>query len=226
MPMMPTRWLIKALPAFWVRLAAGFIASATVLALVGFLLLDSQFVTQLDEAARAIAAQITNDQLSRGFRLVTRFGSTLYLTVIGALTVILFLFLKWYRATWLFLIASAGQIVLHHGFKYLVGRGRPEPLVEYAIDDSYSFPSGHALAGLVIYLTMAWLVVNRLSARTLKFAIVGAVIIMIMAVGLSRVYFGVHHLTDVLAGWLAGLLWIAAVMSGDELKVSPNKKTA
>ncbi|MDM7920983.1 MAG: phosphatase PAP2 family protein [Pyrinomonadaceae bacterium] len=212
--------------AFPVRLAAGFTASATVLALVGILLLDNQFVAALDAAARGIAAQAANDELTWIFKLVTRFGSTLYLTVIGCLAVILFLSLRWYRATWLFLIASAGQIVLHLGFKYLIGRGRPEPLVEYAIDDSYSFPSGHALAGLVIYLTIAWLVVNQLSARTLRFAIAGAVIIMIIAIGLSRVYFGVHHLTDVFAGWLAGLLWTAAVMSGDEPAVSPNEKTA
>jgi undecaprenyl-diphosphatase len=220
MRLMPIGLFTKLIPSFAVRLAAGFAVSATVLAVVGWLLLETSPAYAVDESARAAAVRLSGDSLTALFRLVTRFGSTVYLTVVGSAAVIFFLLVKWHRAALLFLIASAGQIVLHHGFKYLIGRSRPEPIVAYAIDDSYSFPSGHAIAGLVVYLTIAWLIANRLPARSARIAIITAATLVIAAIGISRVYFGVHHLTDVLGGWIAGLIWTAAVISGDEPDVS------
>jgi membrane-associated phospholipid phosphatase len=115
-----------------------------------------------------------------------------------------------------------GQIALHHGFKYFIGRPRPEPIVAYAIDESYSFPSGHAIAGLVVYSAIAWLIANRLPALSARIAIITAATLLVTTIGISRVYFGVHYLTDVLAGWIAGAIWTAAVMSGDESDVPRN----
>ena len=226
MPLIPTGFMAKAIPAYPVRLAVGFTASAVVLGFVGFVLVNTGSVAALDEATRTAAQRISNDPFTAFFRTVTRFGSTLYLTAIGSAAVIAFLGLKWFRAAWLFLVATAGQIVLHHGFKYLIGRDRPEPIVAYMVDESYSFPSGHAIAGLVVYLSLAWLCANRLQKRSSRVLIVTAAILVAAAIGISRTYFGVHYATDVLAGWASGLIWTTAVMSGDRPEVLRSGKTA
>jgi undecaprenyl-diphosphatase len=72
-----------------------------------------------------------------------------------------------------------------------------------------SFPSGHATLAAVTYLTLGGLMASLHSSRRLKFYFIGLAIILTVAIGLSRVYLGVHYPTDVLAGWCIGAAWAA-----------------
>ncbi|MES2322738.1 MAG: phosphatase PAP2 family protein [Pseudomonadota bacterium] len=117
------------------------------------------------------------------------------------------------RRAWYWLLALVlavpGGMLLNVLLKYIYQRARPhfdEPLLSLA---TYSFPSGHALGATVFYgMLAAWAVCHtrRLPLRMLA---VLAAASMIALVALSRVYLGVHYLSDVLAGFTEGCAWLA-----------------
>lgn len=112
----------------------------------------------------------------------------------------------WLTATMLVLASWTGGRVVAL-VKHVVDRARPD-LVDHLVPVSNaSFPSGHAAASAVVYLTLAALaaqVVRQRAARRFLFA---AAVLLTGAIGASRVYLGVHWPSDVLAGWCFGTLW-------------------
>jgi len=97
--------------------------------------------------------------------------------------------------------------------KRLVGRDRPNAPSAVISVDGFSFPSGHAAGAAAVGTVCAWMlcrwVVHRWAAQV---AVWAATITVIMLIGFSRAYLGVHYLTDVLAGWLVGTAWAGAVI--------------
>jgi undecaprenyl-diphosphatase len=96
---------------------------------------------------------------------------------------------------------------------------RPRPVFPQAflVDSGYSFPSGHTMISLVFYGAVAFLVLLTLKKRWNKFFVVLGFILISALIGFSRLYLGVHYLTDVLAGWAAGGLWLTVCILGDYL---------
>ena len=107
-----------------------------------------------------------------------------------------------------FLIASTSSgIAISSGLKYLFNRPRPEIVPHLSIVYTSSFPSGHSMLAAVVYLTLGSLLAATASRTALKIYILSVAVILTIIVGVSRVYLGVHYPTDVLAGWIAGLIW-------------------
>lgn len=127
----------------------------------------------------------------------------------------------------LFTLMTAGYLWLdekHHLSEFLLGsaisgylvstalklffqRPRPDIVPHLAPVISSSFPSGHSMNSAVIYLTLGTLIATAVSRRRLKAYVIGVALLLTVVVGVSRVYLGVHYPTDVLAGWMAGLVW-------------------
>ncbi len=94
--------------------------------------------------------------------------------------------------------------------KALVARERPA-LVDHLVEvGSASFPSAHATNSAIVYLTLALTVMPIVPGRTGRRFLFGAAIALVLLIGASRVYLGVHWPSDVLAGWSAGALWALA----------------
>lgn len=105
-------------------------------------------------------------------------------------------------------IAGLGALGLNFLLKDLFARARPM-LWQRTIDVSYySFPSGHAMISLVVYGMLGYLLATRFS-RWWSFIFSGTILLIAM-IGLSRLYFGVHWPTDVIAGYAAGIVWLIA----------------
>ena len=109
------------------------------------------------------------------------------------------------------LVASvSGGAVVSVLLKQLFSRPRPDIVPHLAHVFTSSFPSGHSMSAAVVYLTLGSLVASAISELKLKIYVLIVTILLTIAVGFSRIYLGVHYPTDVLAGWLAGLVWALA----------------
>ena len=88
--------------------------------------------------------------------------------------------------------------------KALVDRPRPTLVAHYDLVYSSSFPSGHATMSPVVYLTLAAILATGSEHRQVRVLLLGSAALLVVAIGVSRVYLGVHWPTDVLAGWALG----------------------
>lgn len=105
-------------------------------------------------------------------------------------------------------ITAAGAIGLNTLLKLLFARARPA-MWERVVDVRfYSFPSGHAMMSLVIYGLLGYFLIVHFPRW--RWLILSLTILLITAIGFSRLYLGVHWPTDVLAGYTAGLVWLIA----------------
>ena len=199
------------------RMLLGFMVSAGLLVLAGWIVTGPgrAYAFAFDSSIRNGVRQMHSPMWTSLFLTVTKLGSTIYLTIIGSIAGLIFIGLRWFRPLGLFLIAIAGQAILHNGAKLLIERVRPSAMLNYAVVEGSSFPSGHAFSGLCLFASIAWLVTNRLENPAIKAAIWIATLLIVFLIGLSRIYIGVHYPTDVLAGWLAAAIWTAAVISTD-----------
>lgn len=100
-------------------------------------------------------------------------------------------------------IVLTGAWLMNWLLKWVFHRSRPYGLrlVEAA---GYSFPSGHAMISLTFYGMVAYLLWNNLKSQRAKYLSVGFISLMVLAIGLSRIYLGVHYPSDVVAGFAAG----------------------
>jgi undecaprenyl-diphosphatase len=201
--------------SFALRLAVGFLAAAAILTIIGLFAKAGSFQYP-DEAIRDYIKALEFPALTTAMLLMTRLGSTYVLTPLGLLVILIFSFLRWWQPIALFLLAMAGQAILHVGCKWLFDIDRPEALLSYVIGDTPSFPSGHATASLSFYGILTLLITARIASKIIKQTIWILAAILVFLIGFSRIYFGVHHPSDVIAGFLAASVWIWAVASGDD----------
>jgi membrane-associated phospholipid phosphatase len=158
------------------------------------------------------------DPFTDAFRVITTFGNFVTLLTVTVLA-IAFLWWRRRRTDALFVaLAFLGAQVLSTGMKLGFRRERPffpDPL---ATESTFSFPSGHSLVSLAVYGSIALLLarqVERPASRALLFA---GTAVLVLAIGFSRLYLGVHFLSDVLAGYAAGTAWLALLYVALELR--------
>lgn len=138
---------------------------------------------------------------------LTSLGSTAVLTFITLAALGYLLIERKYSAA-LFVVAAIGggtlmSTLLKLGFE----RPRPDLVAHGAQVYTASFPSGHALLSAVTYLTLGALLARMQEQQRIKLYLLSVAVILTLAIGVSRVYLGVHWPTDVLAGWSVGAAW-------------------
>ncbi|MEG5001221.1 phosphatase PAP2 family protein [Microcoleus sp. B4-D4] len=105
-------------------------------------------------------------------------------------------------------VTGVGGLGLNLLLKQLFARDRPL-LWERTVDVKfYSFPSGHAMISMIIYGLLGYLLGSRFPKQ--RWLIYSLTVVLIAVIGLSRLYLGVHWPTDVIAGYIAGFIWLLA----------------
>jgi undecaprenyl-diphosphatase len=105
-------------------------------------------------------------------------------------------------------VSLVGALVLYNAMKVALARPRPPLGVRLMHVGGFAFPSGHATASAAVYAMLAIVLTRRGLGQVAPFV---AATIIVAIVGASRIYLGVHWLTDVLGGWALGLAWTSAV---------------
>jgi undecaprenyl-diphosphatase len=141
---------------------------------------------------------------------ITSLGATITL-VCACLVTLGFLLLtrKWHTSLVLVLVLC-GAGGLNQWLKPYYDRARPEAVTHAQYVESASFPSGHALLSTAVYGTLGAIGISLLRDRRLKIYLLTLTIVLVLLIGLSRIYLGVHYPSDVLAGWIAGTVWSLA----------------
>lgn len=181
-------------------------------ALWGFLeIVDTVTEAELvrtDERVRGLVGGLTRPAFTPWMAGLTELGNGWIVTVVSVVLALgLALRRQWRRAFEVAVVMGGGGLLIG-ALKLFFARARPAgALVETS---GYSFPSGHSFAAMTLYgllVVLVWQATMRPALRTVATALGGA---LILAIGVSRVYLGVHWLTDVLGGFLAGFAWLVA----------------
>ena len=142
---------------------------------------------------------------------ITALGGTTNLTLISVLAIAFLLLLGRYRHALYMAAATGGGAIFGTLLKSLFARARPEVVPHLIEVHSLSFPSGHALNSAIVYLTLAVLIARELELRRMRIFVVGAAALLVLLIGFTRLYLGVHFPSDVLAGWMLGASWALAM---------------
>lgn len=114
---------------------------------------------------------------------------------------------KRHLALFMFTSAASGFLVSTL-LKLYFQRPRPDVVPHLGtLPTSTAFPSGHSMNAAVVYLTLGTIFAMAVGRKRLKAYVIGLAMLVTLLIGLSRVYLGVHYPTDVLGGWMAGLVW-------------------
>jgi undecaprenyl-diphosphatase len=214
-------WLLDLMRYGWERIAAlglslGLGLGAALLALYLFAALADEVMEQetlqIDTAVLVTLRAVQSPALDRAAYVVSALGAE----VLAALMVALLIGLGWRRrwgAAVGLLITVVGAQMLNNVLKDWFHRTRPAPLEGFIPAQAFSFPSGHAMVAAAFYLFVGYLAWRILSGKV-RLVCTTLLIAVALLIGLSRLYLGVHYLTDVVAGYVAGIAWTDAVIIG------------
>lgn len=173
---------------------------------------ESPLMLDIDRMVYRSAASMRSDPATLFFLTFTHIGGPAGLAVIATGVAVL-LFAQRHRGLSLYVAVTSSMAgLINLGLKEIFARTRPDLAEALRKASGYSFPSGHAMGSMVILGSLAY-VVARVHGRVhgqwrLRSATIAALLSSIVAVGLSRVYLGVHWISDIAAGYVAGMVWL------------------
>ena len=167
-------------------------------------------VTKMDVVGyELIASNFIRVSLTPIVKIFTNFGSALFLLPV---TILLCLILKNRKIRFSILFNLIFITIINQVLKFIVQRPRPTDFK--LIDESgYSFPSGHAMISVAFYGYLIFLIYKYIKNKIIKFLLISLLVILIIIIGVSRIYLGVHYTSDVLAGFLISLSYLIMYIS-------------
>jgi undecaprenyl-diphosphatase len=194
------------------QLTIAFIVS--VLSLIGFsfiaFTIRANEYLKFDEDVISLVQGLESPLLTSIMKFFTYIGSTSALIILS-LFILFFLYkvLKHRLELILFSAVIIGSPLLNLMVKLFFQRARPD--LHRLIDiGGYSFPSGHAMNAFSLYSILTFLLWRHITAKWARVLLILFSMAMILSIGISRIYLGVHYPSDIIAGYLAGGFWIAS----------------
>lgn len=198
---------------FTLHIAWGIVLVPVLILLLSWItkgVLRDQF-RMIDQQVTDFLRQFSSPALTKIATLITHLATSYVIALIMLFAAGWLIFKeRLYKHAIMLLTACLGSYLLNEGMKAIFRRVRPD-WEHWVHATGYSFPSGHAMVSCASYGMLAYLLYRICRARQLPtWYIAPVVILLIVTIGLSRVYLGVHYITDVTAGFLAGGVWLLA----------------
>ena len=184
-----------------------------IIAINGFVQLTDEIAENdlvgVDEAVSEYIVSYRSEALTSYFSFVTDLGDR-YAYVIFTVLLAAYFFFK--NRSWKFigqtaivlLLASLSSVVLKRVFN------RARPSLEHLVDvNTLSYPSGHSMSAMAFYGFLIFLCVRHRMPTWLRLMLILILVFLILSIGMSRIYLGVHYPTDVAGGFVGGLIWVA-----------------
>ncbi len=187
--------------------------------------LQSAWIVTLDEAFTALLFKMRSGVLSEILFMFTQLGEQEAVFILGGLVSIIFLYRSNFVALFVFWFTMAGVGISTRYGKLLFSRERPFEVAYYEVEH-FSFPSGHATTVVAMFGLLAYFLFRHYHTHPKRKLVPWLAGTLIITVGFSRVYLGVHYLSDVLAGFLLGILWLLVGVSLMEVMIYDKKRKA
>ncbi len=165
-----------------------------------------------------IADNIMNDGITSVLKVITELGGVAFIVLAG---VLIFMFCK--KIRWFVTFDLVGVTLINQAIKHIVRRPRPNVL-RLVEEDGYSFPSGHSMVSMAFYGIIIYLVYKNVTNKYLKWTLITLLSLLILSIGFSRIYVGVHYFTDVVGGFLLGLAYLIIYINIYNKKVGKNEE--
>lgn len=165
-----------------------------------------------------IADNIMSDGITSVLKVITELGGVAFIVLAG---VLIFMFCK--KIRWFVTFDLVGVTVINQAIKHIVRRPRPNVL-RLVEESGYSFPSGHSMVSMAFYGIVIYLFYKNVSNKYLKWLLITLLSLLILSIGFSRIYVGVHYFTDVVGGFLLGLAYLIIYINIYNKKVGKNEE--
>jgi undecaprenyl-diphosphatase len=178
------------------------VVSIFLFALILFGVIRGDMFASIDGEINAFFASLATPFLTSLFTIITQVGSVAVMLVLAAL-VIIYLWRK-KRTPEVLLVASS--MTLGPGIGYLIKHviERPRPELQLILEDGFSFPSGHALVATIFFSLLIYLFSREFTDTRSRGLFVCVNLLMIVLIGISRLYLGVHWFSDILGSFSLG----------------------
>lgn len=202
-------------------LTLGLSLSAGFALVFGWVLRDVLFpsqLTHLDQLVYQLAQSLRHPGTDLFFLLVTFLGDAPVILMLAALCCLWLVLSNRDFSAAILVAGLLGGEALVFGLKQLLDRPRPQPFFTHLVLDSASFPSAHAFVAVVFYGLLVYLLLESLANLQARFTLVLGGSFLALLIGVSRIYLGVHWLSDVVGGFLLAALWLCFLITAAEAR--------
>ena len=191
--------------------------------LVVFILITTLVVTNnissFDDNIYNMIFSIRNNFLDLFFKTITLCANTI--PIICIVIILLLIVKDKYR--YVLGITTITTLLSNQLIKHIIMRPRPDHL-RLIKQNGYSYPSGHSMISIAVYGFLIYYVYHKVKNKALKIALIILLSLLIILIGISRIYVGVHYPSDVLGGYTLSLLIIIVVILGVDKYVKDDSK--
>lgn len=169
------------------------------------------YINILDLGFEKMILSIFSARLEQSFFLITELGGLVFISLVFFLTAI---FLRAYYRDFLkyYVVYFVMSEVVVYMMKIIIAKPRPLGAILYG-ETSGSMPSGHAAAAIFVYGFICYLIYIFNNGMYYRKAIISTLVLLILAIGLSRLYLDVHFLSDVAVGYVIGGSFLSLLIS-------------
>lgn len=162
------------------------------------------FINTIDENAYSLIISLMSKNMTATMMFISYLGSAATLIT---LTIAFIILLKNRRISAYIALNLVLVFLLNRILKLIIGRPRPSVL-RLVVEDGYSFPSGHSMVSMGFYGFLIYLIWVNIKNKKIKYPLVVFLSLLILFIGISRIYLGVHYFTDVIGGFIIAILYL------------------
>ena len=183
------------------------------------ILVKLDLLSNIDESVYKFITSNMNDTTTNIYKVITFFGSTIFMVGLCVLLLVLFIILKKNIYGYIICGTLIFSTIMNNVIKVIVKRERP--ISWFLVEESgYSFPSGHAMASVCFYGLIIYLLYRSNIEKKYKIVIITFLTLLILLIALSRIYLGVHYASDVIGGVVIALIYLVIYVTIVDRKIN------